>query len=95
MDQTLINWLLGVFGATIGFLLTNIWSAIKDLQVAHLKSVERVNAMEVLVVGDYVRREHLDKAIETLFKKLDKIESIVDRKADRPDHHHKDRAGAD
>ena len=32
MDQVLINWLLGGFGALIGFLLNAVWQAVKDLQ---------------------------------------------------------------
>ncbi len=41
MDQTLINWLLGGFGALIGFLLNAVWQAVKDLQAADKSLVEK------------------------------------------------------
>lgn len=34
MDQTLINWMLGSFGALIGFLRNAVWQALKELRVA-------------------------------------------------------------
>jgi len=34
MDQTYINWILGVLGAMMGFLLNAVWQDVKDLQTA-------------------------------------------------------------
>ena len=34
MDQTIINWLLAEFSSLIGFLLHDVWQAMKDLQAA-------------------------------------------------------------
>lgn len=83
MDQTIINWLLGGFGALIGFLLNAVWQAVKDLQKADLTLVHKVGELEVLVAGDYVRKEELQDNIKALFAKLDKIEDKIDRKADK------------
>lgn len=83
MDQTIINWLLGGFGALIGFLLNAVWQAVKDLQKADQALVQKVGELEVLVAGDYVRKEELQDNIKALFAKLDKIEDKIDRKADK------------
>ena len=39
--------------------------------------------MEVLVAGDYLRRDDFVHTIEALFQKLDKIEDKLDKKADK------------
>lgn len=83
MDQTLINWLLGGFGALIGFLLNAVWQAVKDLQVADTKLAAKVSEIEILVAGDYLRRDDFTHTIEALFKKLDKIEDKLDKKVDK------------
>ena len=60
MDQTLINWLLGCFGTLIGFLLNAVWQAVKDLQSADKQLVEKMSQIEVLVAGDYAKREDVE-----------------------------------
>lgn len=83
MDQAIINWLLAGFGALIGFLLNAVWQAVKDLQKSDQALVQKVGELEVLVAGDYVRKEELQDSIKALFAKLDKIEDKIDRKADK------------
>lgn len=83
MDQTIINWLLAGFGALIGFMLNAVWQAVKDLQAADVNLTKKVAEIEVLVAGDYLRREDFTHTVEALFKKLDKIEDKLDRKVDK------------
>lgn len=83
MDQTIINWLLSGFGALIGFLLNVVWQAVKDLQRADAKLAEKVAEVEVLVAGDYVKRDDLAELSRALFSKLDKIEDKLDKKVDK------------
>ena len=83
MDQTIINWLLAGFGGLIGFLLNAVWQAVKDLQRADTKLAEKVSNIEVLVAGNYVKRESFDSAVERIFQKLDHIEEKIDKKADK------------
>lgn len=83
MDQTIINWLLAGFGGLIGFLLKGLWQAVKDLQAADKALAEKVGGIEILVAGDYVRRDDFQHTVEALFKKLDKIEDKLDKKADK------------
>lgn len=83
MDQTIINWLLAGFGALIGFMLNAVWQAVKDLQTADTNLATKVSEIEVLVAGDYLRRDDFTHTVEALFKKLDKIEDKIDKKADK------------
>lgn len=83
MEQEIINWLLGAFGAVIGFLLNCIWQAIKDLQSTDTEIVTRVNHIEVLVAGNYINRTEFDKNIARLFLKLDEINQKLDKKVDK------------
>lgn len=83
MDQTLINWLLGGFGALIGFLLNAVWQAVKDLQASDKEIADKVSSIEVLVAGQYVHCNELARLSDALFAKLDKIESKLDSKADK------------
>jgi len=83
MDQTLINWLLGGFGALIGFLLNAVWQAVKDLQKSDKEIAAKVAEIEVLVAGDYVKKREFQNNITALFAKLDKIEDKIDRKVDK------------
>jgi len=83
MDQTIINWLLGCFGALIGFLLNAVWQAVKDLQTADKELAGKVSEIEVLVAGDYVKREEFNQTVTALFSKLDRIEDKIDNKADK------------
>ena len=83
MDQTIVNWLLGGFGALIGFFLNAVWQAVRDLQAADTKLASKVSEIEILVAGDYLRRDDFTHTVEALFKKLDKIEDKLDKKADK------------
>lgn len=83
MDQTIINWLLGGFGALIGFMLNAVWQAVKELQKADKELADKVSSIEVLVAGNYVKRDSFDAAVERIFQKLDHIEEKIDRKVDK------------
>lgn len=83
MDQVIVNWLLAGFGALIGFLLNAVWQAVKDLQKADKTLADKVSSIEVLVAGDYIKRDSFEKTIERLFEKLDHIEEKLDKKADK------------
>lgn len=83
MDQSLINWLLAGFGGLIGFLLNAVWQAVKDLQKSDKEIAAKVADIEVLVAGDYVKKNEFQDNIKALFAKLDKIEDKIDRKVDK------------
>ncbi len=83
MDQTFLNWALGIVNLLLGFLLNALWQAVKDLQKADKELADKVAAVDKVVAGDYVRRDEFQEMTKALFQKLDRIEDKVDKKADR------------
>lgn len=67
----------------LGGVIKAVWDGVKDLQKDHKALAEKVNEIEVTVAGDYVRKDFLEKMMEAIFKKLDKIDEKIDRKADK------------
>lgn len=83
MEQTIINFLLGLFGTIIGIMLKILWQSVKDLRTEDQKLAEKVASIEVLVAGQYVKREEFQKCVDRVFEKLDKIDSKLDNKEDK------------
>ena len=83
MDQTLINYLMAGFGAAISFILRVIWEGLRELQKCDLEITSKINEIQLLVAGQYVKKEDLEKLSTALFNKLDRIELKVDGKTDR------------
>lgn len=83
MDQVVVNWILGGVGGLMGFILNAVWQAVKDLQTADATLADKVQSIELLVAGSYVKRDDLDRLTVALFAKLDKIETKLDCKADK------------
>ena len=81
--QILFNIILGIAAFFGGFWLHAFWEELKDLKAADTKLAEKVAAIETLVAGDYVKRDEFSAHINALFKKLDKIDDKLDRKADK------------
>jgi hypothetical protein len=59
--------------------LNNLKSSIEALQKADASLADKVQHIEVLVAGTYVKRDDLDKLSTALFHKLDKMETKLDR----------------
>ena len=83
ISQDIYNIIVGVAGALGGWWLKVMWETLKELQQADKELVDKVSRIEVLVAGNYVKREDFDRTIERLFDKLDHIELKIDQKADR------------
>lgn len=83
--QTLINAAFALVGALGGWVLNNLKSSIDELRKADLALTDKVQQIEVLVAGTYVKRDDLDKLSSALFSKLDKIEYKIDLKMDKAD----------
>jgi hypothetical protein len=82
-DQNIINLLGGFISAIIGWLLKTLWQAVGDLQKSDVELADKVNRIEVLVAGEYVKRDEFQGALDRLFIKLEQIEAKIDRKADK------------
>lgn len=83
--QTIINAVFAMAGAMGGFILNAVWSGLKDLREADMALTTKVQNIEVLVAGSYVKTDAFSTMTEALFRKLDKIESKLDTKMDKVD----------
>ncbi len=83
MDQMIVNWGLGVFAMLIGIMVRSLWQAMKDLQTTDKNLVEKINRIEVLVAGQYVKKDEFERLSQAIFLKLDKIDNKLDSKEDK------------
>lgn len=81
--QMLFNLLVGIVGILFGWILNTLWSELRKLQAADDKLADKVNNIEVIVAGSYVKRDELAVAMRDLHHKLDRIEERLNEKADR------------
>lgn len=81
--QTAINIAIGLLGTLGGWVLNNLRDSISTLHKQDADLTEKVQAIEVLVVGNYVKRDDLDKMSGAIFAKLDRIEAKIDGKVDK------------
>ena len=81
--QILFNVFFAIAGALAGFILNNLWQAMKELQRADAAMVNKIGAVEVLVAGQYVKRDTFDAKVDALFTKLDQMDSKFESKLDR------------
>lgn len=83
MDQQLFNIVIGVTGALGGWWMKAMWEGLKELQRTDGKLTQQVNNLQVLVAGQYMRRDEFDKMSQAIFTKLDRIEDKLDKKVDK------------
>ena len=60
-----------------------MWQSLKELQAQDKELANKVSSIEVLVAGQYVKRDDMDRSMTALFAKLDRIEDKLDGKADK------------
>lgn len=83
MEQSYLNWGFGIINLILGGLIKAMWDSYKDLKKADSALADKVNQIEVLVAGQYVKRDDFDRVANQIFSKLDKISDKLDKKADR------------
>jgi len=81
--QTYFNVAIAIFGGLGGWILNNLRDNIRSLQTADSEITTKLQSIEVLVAGSYVKRDEMDRLAVALFQKLDRIESKLDSKADK------------
>jgi hypothetical protein len=81
--QTLFNIAVGLVGALGGWILNTLWTEIKSMQETDDKLAEKVESIEILVAGQYVKRDDMQALSNAIFAKLDRIEDKIDMKADK------------
>ena len=83
MNQDFLNWSFGILNLILGGFIKAMWDSYKELKKTDTKLAEKVNQIEVLVAGQYVKRDDFDKVANQIFAKLDKISDKLDSKADK------------
>lgn len=72
----MFNLAIGLIGAIGGWWLNTMWQAVRSLET-------KIAAIDVLVAGQYVKKEEFNKLSDAIFAKLDKIQDSIERKADK------------
>jgi hypothetical protein len=83
MDQSLFNWVFGVLNIILGAFLKVMWDSYKDLKRTDKELADKVSGIEVLVAGQYVKREDFQGVTTQIFSKLDKILDKLEQKQDK------------
>jgi CHASE3 domain sensor protein len=81
--QTAFNVVFALSGFLGGWVLNGLRDSLKSLQAVDENLTEKVQAIEVLVAGQYVKREDFTDMSKAIFIKLDKIYDRLDTKADK------------
>lgn len=81
--QVAFNIMTSIAAMLGGWVLKAVHQALKDLQEADVELVKKVQAVELLVAGNYVKKADLNHTIDAIFTKLDRIENKLDRKVDK------------
>lgn len=81
--QQIINVLLSLVAFLGGWMLRAMWVSLRDLRDDDKDLARKVQEMQILVAGNYVKRDDLDRMWVALFHKLDKIETKLDQKVDK------------
>lgn len=72
MVQELYNVAVGLAGTLGAFLLYALWNAVKDLQEDDKKLVHSIANLEKIVVGDYIKRAEMERAIRDVTASFEK-----------------------
>ncbi len=83
MDQSALNWAFGIINILLGIGLKALYDSLRDLKKADKELVDKVGKIEVLVAGEYVKRDDFDKVANLIFNKLDDIRDKLNQKADK------------
>ena len=82
-EQQFFNVAFAIIGALGGWWMRVMWQSLKELQAQDSKLTDKVGNIEVLVAGQYVKRDDMNRDIMAIFAKLDRIEDKIDKKADK------------
>ncbi len=88
--QLFINSALGIIAFLGGVVMKVVWDAVGALRVslAEMRQEDaalaaKVQSIEVLVAGQYVKRDEFERLSHALFVKLDQIMEKLDSKVNR------------
>ena len=81
--QLLFNIVVSLCAMLGGWMLKSVQTSLEHLQSADLELTKKIQAIEVLVAGNYVKRDDMQKMQDAIFAKLDRIEGKLDGKVDK------------
>lgn len=84
-DQVVLNVLGGVCLAGIGWWVKTIWERVTKLEASDASMVERVHTIELLVIGDYVKKDDLARTVEMFMQRVDLSDKKMERRLDSID----------
>ena len=73
MDQSIINFIFGALMMLMGGVVKAVWDGIKELQRADKELTDKVSSVELLVAGDYAKKDYVENKIDAIFVKLDRL----------------------
>ena len=81
--QTAFNIVGAIAGFLMVWVLTGLQDSMKQLQEADILLASKIQDMEVLVAGEYVKRVDVEKDLAAIFKVCQRIEDKLDKKVDK------------
>lgn len=83
MAQVIFNILVTLCGLMGGYVLKSIHATLANMLREQRDLANKLQAIEVLVAGEYVRKDEFTRVADALFARFDRIESKLDNKEDR------------
>lgn len=77
MEQSIYNIVVGLAGFLCAWVLKTFNDELKERRQADHALRNKVQAIELLVAGQYVRKDDLEKFGDAIFKRLDKMEERI------------------
>jgi len=81
--QLYFNIAIAVFGGLGGWILNSLRDSIQALHRSDAELTAKLQNVEVLVAGSYIKRDDFDKRMESMIQVLVRIEAKLDSKADK------------
>lgn len=83
MAQVIFNILVTICGLLGGYVLKSIQATLANMLREQRDLANKLQAIEVLVAGEYVRKDEFTRVADAIFARFDRIESKLDNKEDR------------
>jgi hypothetical protein len=83
MSEGWVQWLLGVGLTVVGWVSHMLWQDVKGVKDSHKETAIRLQNIEVLIAGEYLKRTEFREFQNTILEKLDKILDALNTKEDK------------
>ena len=82
MSQDIINWVGGAIIAVLSWIGRILWESLTDQKNDLKELTKKVNSIETLVVGDYVKKDYFESKVDVLFCKFDSLKDNMNERLD-------------